>query len=175
MRDFKAVEHRLEFVATIRGVDYYNDSKATNVDATIKALESFPANIHLDSRRQGQGQRLQRAQRSAAPAGEARIHHRRGGGEDRVADSGRAEVVHAETWRMLCARPMASLSRAMWCCWLRPAPASISSRTMSTAGRCSKRSCENWRQRRASLSASRSLSILTEAKNLCILLDRGST
>src|SRR5277367_5218081 len=47
VRDFQAVEHRLEFVATIRGVDYYNDSKATNVDATIKALESFPANIHL--------------------------------------------------------------------------------------------------------------------------------
>src|SRR5579872_4719344 len=44
---FKAVEHRLEFVATVRGVGYYNDSKATNVDATIKALESFPANIHL--------------------------------------------------------------------------------------------------------------------------------
>ena len=47
VRDFKAVEHRLEFVATVDGVDYYNDSKATNVDATIKALESFPANIHL--------------------------------------------------------------------------------------------------------------------------------
>jgi len=47
VRDFKAVEHRLEFVATIGGVDYYNDSKATNVDATIKALESFPTNIHL--------------------------------------------------------------------------------------------------------------------------------
>jgi UDP-N-acetylmuramoylalanine--D-glutamate ligase len=47
VREFKAVEHRLEFVATVRGVDYYNDSKATNVDATIKALESFPANIHL--------------------------------------------------------------------------------------------------------------------------------
>jgi len=47
VRDFKAVEHRLEFVATINGVDYYNDSKATNVDATIKALESFSANIHL--------------------------------------------------------------------------------------------------------------------------------
>jgi UDP-N-acetylmuramoylalanine--D-glutamate ligase len=44
---FKAVEHRLEYVATIRGVEYYNDSKATNVDATIKALESFPANLHL--------------------------------------------------------------------------------------------------------------------------------
>ena len=45
--NFRAVEHRLEFVATIRGVSYYNDSKATNVDATIKALESFPADIHL--------------------------------------------------------------------------------------------------------------------------------
>src|SRR5437773_4448872 len=47
VRNFKAVEHRLEYVATVRGVEYYNDSKATNVDATIKALESFPANIHL--------------------------------------------------------------------------------------------------------------------------------
>ena len=47
VQDFKAVEHRLEYVATVRGVEFYNDSKATNVDATIKALESFPANIHL--------------------------------------------------------------------------------------------------------------------------------
>ena len=47
VRNFKAVEHRLEFVARVAGVDYYNDSKATNVDAAVKALESFPANIHL--------------------------------------------------------------------------------------------------------------------------------
>lgn len=47
VKDFKAVEHRLEYTATIRGVQYFNDSKATNVDATIKALESFPGNIHL--------------------------------------------------------------------------------------------------------------------------------
>ncbi len=47
VQNFKAVEHRLEYTATINEVDYYNDSKATNVDATIKALESFPANIHL--------------------------------------------------------------------------------------------------------------------------------
>jgi UDP-N-acetylmuramoylalanine--D-glutamate ligase len=44
---FHAVEHRLEFVAAIHGVDYYNDSKATNVDATAKAIASFPGNIHL--------------------------------------------------------------------------------------------------------------------------------
>ena len=47
VKNFKAVEHRLEFVAQVAGVDYYNDSKATNVDATLEALESFPANIHL--------------------------------------------------------------------------------------------------------------------------------
>ena len=44
---FRAVEHRLEFVATVDGVDYYNDSKATNVDSTMKAIESFPGRIHL--------------------------------------------------------------------------------------------------------------------------------
>ena len=47
VKDFKAVEHRLEYVTTIRGVQYFNDSKATNVDATIKALESFAGRIHL--------------------------------------------------------------------------------------------------------------------------------
>jgi UDP-N-acetylmuramoylalanine--D-glutamate ligase len=44
---FKAVEHRLEYTATVNGVEYYNDSKATNVDATIKALESFKKGVHL--------------------------------------------------------------------------------------------------------------------------------
>ena len=44
---FKAVEHRLEFVATVRGVAFFNDSKATNVDATRKALEAFPGGVHL--------------------------------------------------------------------------------------------------------------------------------
>jgi len=47
VREFRAVEHRLEYVGTVRGVEYYNDSKATNVDATMKALESFPSNIHI--------------------------------------------------------------------------------------------------------------------------------
>jgi UDP-N-acetylmuramoylalanine--D-glutamate ligase len=44
---FQAVEHRLEFVATVNGVDYYNDSKATNVDATAKAIAAFASGIHL--------------------------------------------------------------------------------------------------------------------------------
>ena len=41
LRKFKAVEHRIEYVETIKGVPYYNDSKATNTDSVIKALEAF--------------------------------------------------------------------------------------------------------------------------------------
>jgi UDP-N-acetylmuramoylalanine--D-glutamate ligase len=44
---FKAVEHRLELVKEVNGVEFYNDSKATNVDATMKAVASFPGGIHL--------------------------------------------------------------------------------------------------------------------------------
>ncbi|HEX5423119.1 MAG TPA: UDP-N-acetylmuramoyl-L-alanine--D-glutamate ligase [Candidatus Acidoferrales bacterium] len=42
VKTFRAVEHRLEFIAEIRGVSFYNDSKATNVDASLKAIEAFP-------------------------------------------------------------------------------------------------------------------------------------
>ncbi len=44
--DFRGVEHRLEYVTSIDGVPYFNDSKATNTDSAIKALEAFP-NGHI--------------------------------------------------------------------------------------------------------------------------------
>jgi UDP-N-acetylmuramoylalanine--D-glutamate ligase len=101
VHDFKAVEHRLEFVATVRGVDYYNDSKATNVDATIKALESFPANIHLILGGKDKGsdytvlndllrQRVKRVYTIGAAAAkiESQILSSKNGGP---------EVIHAET------------------------------------------------------------------------------
>ena len=44
---FQAVDHRLQFVANVNGVDFYNDSKATNVDATVKALQSFDKGVRL--------------------------------------------------------------------------------------------------------------------------------
>ncbi len=47
LRAFPGVEHRLEWVAQIEGVDYYNDSKATNVASTIRALEALPGPLLL--------------------------------------------------------------------------------------------------------------------------------
>jgi len=47
LMEFKGVEHRIEFVRELNGVSYYNDSKATNIDALIVALQSFDKNIVL--------------------------------------------------------------------------------------------------------------------------------
>ena len=44
---FKGVEHRIEYVRTLNGVTYYNDSKGTNTDATITALDSFEKGVIL--------------------------------------------------------------------------------------------------------------------------------
>ncbi len=41
IRKFSPVEHRVEFVKTVAGVDYYNDSKGTNPDAAIKGIQSM--------------------------------------------------------------------------------------------------------------------------------------
>lgn len=47
LKEFKGVEHRIEFVRDIKGIKFYNDSKATNTDSTIVALKSFDSNIVL--------------------------------------------------------------------------------------------------------------------------------
>ena len=47
LKSFQGVEHRIEFVRELDGVKYYNDSKATNTDSAIKALETFDGHINL--------------------------------------------------------------------------------------------------------------------------------
>jgi UDP-N-acetylmuramoylalanine--D-glutamate ligase len=47
VRTFAGVEHRLEFVAEVGGVQFFNDSKATNVDATLKAVDAFAGNLFI--------------------------------------------------------------------------------------------------------------------------------
>jgi UDP-N-acetylmuramoylalanine--D-glutamate ligase len=53
---FSAVAHRIEFVRDLRGVQFYNDSKGTNVASTIKALESFAERVILIAGGKGKGQ-----------------------------------------------------------------------------------------------------------------------
>jgi UDP-N-acetylmuramoylalanine--D-glutamate ligase len=45
IRTFPGVEHRIEFVRKVSGVDFYNDSKATNVDATLKSIAAFEGSL----------------------------------------------------------------------------------------------------------------------------------
>jgi UDP-N-acetylmuramoylalanine--D-glutamate ligase len=59
LRKFTPVEHRLEFVRELRRVKYYNDSKATNVDAAITALQSFQDPILLIAGGRGKGGNFQ--------------------------------------------------------------------------------------------------------------------
>jgi len=47
VREFQGVEHRLEYVRNLCGVVFYNNSKATSVDATVKSLEAFEGGVHL--------------------------------------------------------------------------------------------------------------------------------
>ena len=59
IRGFRAVAHRLELVRERAGVAYYNDSKGTNVDATLKALAAFPEPIVLIAGGRDKGQRFE--------------------------------------------------------------------------------------------------------------------
>ena len=56
LRSFGGVEHRIEFSGEINGVKYYNDSKGTNVDATVTALRAIEKNIILIAGGDGKGQ-----------------------------------------------------------------------------------------------------------------------
>lgn len=42
LKEFPGVEHRIEFVRRLKGIDFYNDSKGTNPDSTLVAIEAFP-------------------------------------------------------------------------------------------------------------------------------------
>src|SRR5438874_3443653 len=106
--EFQGVEHRLEQAAIVNGVAFYNDSKATNVDATIKALESFPGNIHLILGGKDKGsdytvlnallrQRVKRVYTIGAAAEKI---------ESQVKDA--AEIVHAESLDSAVQRASAS-------------------------------------------------------------------
>jgi len=55
LRNFAGLPHRMQLVATVRGVDWYNDSKGTNVGATVSALAGMPGNKILIAGGDGKG------------------------------------------------------------------------------------------------------------------------
>lgn len=56
IREFPGVEHRIEFCGSLRGVDFYNDSKGTNVDASVIAIKALRSNIILIAGGDGKSQ-----------------------------------------------------------------------------------------------------------------------
>jgi len=83
LRAFRGLEHVMEVVRVLRGVAYINDSKGTNVDATIKALESVPAPVILIAGGREKGgaypglaEAVRRKARRVILLGEARAHLR---------------------------------------------------------------------------------------------------
>ena len=85
IESFQAVEHRLEYVATVNGVEFYNDSKATNVDATAKAVAAFTRGIHLILGGKDKGSDYTILSPLLRAARARRLHHRLGCGQNRVA------------------------------------------------------------------------------------------
>ena len=78
VRAFRGVEHVLEHVAEIGGVAFFNDSKATNVDAARKSLEAFARPRARDPGRPLQGRRLRGARARARAPRHGGAGHRRG-------------------------------------------------------------------------------------------------
>ncbi len=134
---FAPVEHRLELVREIDGVAYYNDSKATSVDATLKAIDAFPGGLWIilggkdkDSDYTVLREPLQAKARAALLIGAAAPKIAAQLGDDTVPD-------HAMRHARRGCRASASRSAvpATPCCSRRPAPASISSTSYEHRGR----------------------------------------
>ena len=123
-----------------RGVDYYNDSKATNVDATIKALEAFPGGIHLILGGKDKGsdysvlnrllrERVRRVYTIGAAAA-----------QDRVADRERSVPDHqlGTLGEAIRDRVRERSAPAKSCCWRLLAPVSTSSTVTKSAAASSR-------------------------------------
>ena len=93
-RRFRGVEHRLEFVRQIRDVSFYNDSKATNVEATSRSIDAFDHGVHLILGGKGKGSSFLPLRRSLE--GKVKRTLLIGSAAERIAAdiSGVGEVVH---------------------------------------------------------------------------------
>ena len=139
VKTFRGVEHRLEFVAEVGGVKFYNDSKATNVDAALKAIEAFSGPLIVILGGKDKGSPYTPLARAAARTGAPRDSDRRGRRKDR-GRSGRRGRNRRTRARLTepCSWRANARGRATWCCSRRRARASTNSRTTSSAGEFSR-------------------------------------
>ena len=145
IRTFQAVEHRLEFVSRVRGVDYYNDSKATNVDSTLKAIEAFdgPLWVILGGKDKGSDYS------ALAPplAAKARAALLIGAATPQIAAAlGQRALLECGTLENAIETVFERPRRATRWCWRPPARASTSSTTSSTGGAFSSSLWGSWRR-----------------------------
>ena len=143
---FVGLAHRLSHVASIDGVDYYDDSKATNVDATARAVETFHRPVVLilggrdkgsdwDNLRRRLGGRVKKVIVMGEAAGRIRALPRTripGGGRLRYGAGG-------------APRGTGGRSPATWCCWPRGAPASTATPVMPNAETISSTRSAEWK------------------------------
>ena len=136
LRGFAAPPHRLEQVRELRGVRYVNDSKATNVEATLQALASFEAPLHVILGGSLKGAAFAPLAAPLAHARQRRLPDRRGRRPSCAARSRpgpRARRLrHARARR--APGGLRGAPRATSCCSRRPAPPTTSSGTTSSAG-----------------------------------------
>ena len=137
VKTFKAVEHRLEFTAAIGGVRYYNDSKATSVDAAMKAIDSFDGNLWVIMGGTDKGsdytvmrERLREKANAVLLIGAA---------AEKIAShlEGAVRLISSARWNRPSPKRPPRPGRAIRFYWRQPAPASISFRITNSAGRSS--------------------------------------
>ncbi len=109
------MEHRLEFVRNVNGIDFYNDSKGTNVDATLKALEAFPGSVWVILGGKDKG--LDYAPLRSPLANKARAALLIGAAAEKIAGQikGAVPLVQAQTLEAAVAHAFANGSRWRYC------------------------------------------------------------
>ena len=134
IQSFRPVEHRLEFVRNVTGVDYYNDSKATNVDATLKAVEAFDSGLWVILGGTDKGSDYRTLQKALSERAKAVLLIGASAAKIEQQLEGRVPIHVLDTLGARCGiRPPKGDLRVTRYCWRLPVRVSTSLTTTSTA------------------------------------------
>lgn len=138
VRDFKAVEHRIEYVKTVRGVDYYNDSKGTNPDAAIKGIGAMVKPTYLIGG--GYDKQSEYDEWIESFGGKVRKLVLLGQTREKIADCAKSMVLRIIFLWMICSRQLTTAQsmqkKEKRCCCLRRVRVGGCSRITKCAEKC---------------------------------------